>query len=93
MINKLIYECRIIKCTYRNDRVLNFICANEGRMTHEKVKMTCFKPELFEDIVGNIGNVVIFNCEFHENNYKDKNDKWVNTYTLDVKSMSKIDEN
>ena len=30
--------------------------------------------------------------EFYENNYKDKNDNWVNDYTINMKTIKCFDE-
>lgn len=88
MINELKLEGRILKVTYRNQKVINFIVGHESEFTHKKINLTCFKPELFETIVDNINKVVLFNGTFMPNNYKDKNtNKWINSYTISVESI------
>lgn len=87
MLNELTLEGRILKITYRNQRVLNFIVAQEFRMSHIKLNLTCFHPELFEYIVDNINNVMLFKGTFAPNNYKNKNGDWVNTYCISVDTI------
>ena len=88
MINELKLEGRILKVTYRNQKVINFIIGYENEFSHKKINLTCFKPELFEIIVDNINKVALFNGTFMPNNYKDKNtNKWINSYTISVESI------
>lgn len=87
IINELKLEGRILKVTYRNNKVCNFIVGFESEFSHKKINLTCFKPELFETIVDNINKVAIFNGTFMPNNYKNKNtNEWINSYTISIDS-------
>lgn len=88
IVNELKLEGRILKVTYRNAKVINFIIGYESEFSHKKINLTCFNPELFETIVDNINKVVLFKGAFMPNNYKDKNtNKWINSYTVSVESI------
>lgn len=87
MINELKLEGRILKVTYRNQKVINFIIGYENEFSHKKINLTCFHPELFEYIVDNINNVMLFKGTFTPNNYKNKNGNWVNAYCISVDTI------
>jgi len=80
--NELIYEGRIIDITYKSNKIIKFVMANEKEFNHKKIKVCCFNSELFSIIESNVMNVVNIKAEFSENNYKDKNGKWHNDYTV-----------
>lgn len=87
MLNEVKIQGRILRVTYRNDKILRLIIANESKFSHHKVAITCFKPELFDFICDNHDNVVTIKGQFSENNYKDSNGKWHNDYTISCEEI------
>ena len=88
MINYVKIEGRIIQILYSTSKAMRIVVASEDKFSHHKLKLTCFKPELFELIKSNVNNVMTFEGSFRENNYKDKEGQWHNDYCISIDKIS-----
>ena len=88
MINYVKIEGRIIQILYSTSKAMRIVVASDDKFSHHKLKLTCFKPELFELIKSNMNNVMTFEGSFRENNYKDKEGQWHNDYCISIDKIS-----
>ena len=87
MVNTVIFEGKLTKILFENNQVMKFYLENTGGKKIKKVKVTSFNVDTFNTIKNNVGNIVRISGEIFETNYKDKNDNWINDYTISLKHL------
>lgn len=85
MINKIEFEGILTKVIFENQQIIKFYIENTSGKKVKKAKVCCFDTDYFEIIKKHIGDHVLVTGEFYENNYKDRNNNWVNDYTINMK--------
>ena len=85
MVNTVIFEGELTKILFENNQVMKFYLENRNGKKIKKVKVTSFDVDTFDAIKNNVGNIVKVSGEIFETNYKDKNNNWVNDYTISLK--------
>ena len=85
MVNTVIFEGELTKILFENNQVMKFYLENRNGKKIKKVKVTSFNVDTFDAIKNNVGNIVKVSGEIFETNYKDKNNNWVNDYTISLK--------
>lgn len=91
-MNKIFFEGRLTKILFENDKLIKFYIENHEGKRIKKAKICCFDKDFFTIIKIHIGDHVKITGEFYENNYKDKNDNWVNDYTINMKTIECIND-
>ena len=87
MVNTVIFEGKLTKILFENNQVMKFYLENTGGKKIKKVKVTSFDVDTFDAIKNNVGNIVKVSGEIFETNYKDKNNNWINDYTISLKHL------
>lgn len=85
MKNLVVFEGELTKILFENNQVMKFYLENRNGKKIKKVKVTSFDVDTFDAIKNNVGNIVKVSGEIFETNYKDKNNNWVNDYTISLK--------
>lgn len=93
MVNKIFFEGRFTKIVFENDKLIKFVVENTNGKKVKKAKITCFDKDLIRVVKLHLGDHVKITGEFYENNYKDKNDNWVNDYTINMTKFEVINDN
>ena len=91
-INKIEFGGILTKVIFENKQIIKFYIENTTGKRTKKAKVCCFDSDYFNIIKAHLGEQVIISGEFYENNYKDKNDNWVNDYTINMKTIKCFDE-
>ena len=87
MKNIGVFEGELTKILFENNQVMKFYLENRNGKKIKKVKVTSFDVDTFNTIKNNVGNIVKVSGEIFETNYKDKNNNWVNDYTISLKCL------
>ena len=87
MKNLVVFEGELTKILFENNQVMKFYLENRSGKKIKKVKVTSFDVDTFNTIKNNVGNIVKVSGEIFETNYKDKNNNWVNDYTISLKRL------
>ena len=87
MKNIVVFEGELTKILIENNQVIKFYLENRNGKKIKKVKVTSFDVDTFNTIKNNVGNIVKVSGEIFETNYKDKNNNWVNDYTISLKCL------
>ena len=90
MVNTVIFEGKLTKILFENNQVMKFYLENRSGKKIKKIKVTSFNVDTFNIIKKNVGEVVKIRGDIYENNYKDRNDNWVNDYTVNLKTIEKV---
>ena len=90
MTNMVIFEGKLTKILFENNQVMKFYLENRNGKKIKKIKVTSFNVDTFNIIKKNVGEVVKIRGDIYENNYKDRNDNWVNDYTVNLKTIEKV---
>ena len=90
MTNMVIFEGELTKILFENNQVMKFYLENRSGKKIKKIKVTSFNVDTFNIIKKNVGEVVKIRGDIYENNYKDRNDNWVNDYTVNLKTIEKV---
>ena len=90
MTNMVIFEGELTKILFENNQVMKFYLENKSGKKIKKIKVTSFNVDTFNIIKKNVGEVVKIRGDIYENNYKDRNDNWVNDYTVNLKTIEKV---
>ena len=87
MKNIVVFEGELTKILFENNQVMKFYLENRNGKKIKKVKVTSFDVDTFNSIKNNVGYIVNVSVEIFETNYKDKNNNWVNDYTISLKCL------
>ena len=87
MKNLVVFEGELTKILFENNQVMKFYLENRSGKKIKKIKVTSFNVDTFDAIKNNVGNIVRISGEIFETNYKDKNDNWINDYTISLKHL------
>ena len=79
------------KVTFKNDKVMKFKLNGIDKNSKKYVTICCFDTTKFEALEKAEGMKVRIVGNMWESNYKDKNGNWINTYTVYLDKISRVE--
>ena len=88
MVNRVQFEGINKGVVFENQQHIKFRVEQQGKKKTKKALITCFKVENFEAIKNSKEKTILIDGEFYESNYQDKQGNWVNTYCINMNSLT-----
>lgn len=87
MINSILFEGINVEIKYKSNKIIKFVL--EDKLKRHRATICCYNNEYFKLVEKSIGKILIVKGEFYEICYKDKEDNWVDSYTIRAKDIKK----